>query len=104
MGMQERAFRPLAVSVWVPHSATAQTINLNYNNGTRTLRVSNESSTNLAVHINLVTAATTTNSIHILPSATEYITIPVGTTSISTISTADNANVGYHLTIGEGRS
>lgn len=104
MGMQERAFRPLAATVWYAHDTVAQTITLNYNNGTRCVRITNEASS-AVLHFKRADvggAATTTNALSVLPQQTNYLTVPAKITQLSVISSGSPGSQGWHITVGEG--
>lgn len=104
MGIQNRPFHPLAPTVWYSHSTTAQTISLNYNNGTRTIKITNEAQT-AKLHYkraDIGGACTTTNGMSVLEGQTEYVICPNKITQLSVISSGSPGSQGWHITIGDG--
>lgn len=104
MGTQNRPFRPLGPTVWYEHNTVAQTISLNYNNGTRTVKITNEANS-VKLHYkraDIGGACSTTNGMSVLETQTEYVIVPNKITQLSVISSGSPGIQGWHITVGEG--
>lgn len=99
MGTQNRPFRALAASIASTNSTTAALVNLNYNNGTRTARIVNGSTT-ASVFVRVDAAATTTDAMQVLPRETEYLIVQQGATQLGVV--ADATDGISNITMGEG--
>ena len=104
MGVQNRPFRPLGPTVMYANNTVAQTIDLNYNNGTRTIKITNEASS-VKLHYKRADvggACTTTNGMSVLETQTEYVICPNKITQLSVVSSGSPGAQGWHITIGDG--
>lgn len=103
MGMQERAFRPLAATQTATATASSAVISLNYTMGTRSVRVANVGAN--AINLNIGTAvsvaATTTTSLVMLGNTVEVFTLAPAENYIAVIANTTTGSVVY-CTVGEG--
>jgi len=103
MGMQERAFRPLAATQTATATASSAVITLNNTMGTRAVRIANVGANAINVQIGTATnvAATTTSSLVMLGNTVEVFTAQVGENYIAVIANTTTGSVVY-TTVGEG--
>jgi hypothetical protein len=102
--MQTRAFRVLAATITQSVTAASVAVALNYNNGTRAVRIVNSGTTPIAVQFGVSTATTTavaTTSTVMLGNTVEVFTIPPELQAVATIGVGGAAGTAY-IQIGEG--
>lgn len=99
MSTQNRAFRPLAVTQNIGVTAAAQTVTLNYANGTFAVRFCNIGTQTVFVAFD-GNAATLTTSLPIPAGQTEVFTFSTGAPSFSVIASATGSTL--YSTVGEG--